>query len=158
MKRILILVVLILAAFVAQAQNRAFGELFSRYSGREGYTTVELGDKMMQMMSQRASRGDRQLAELLGDIRLIRIISTKQADENLAQAVVAIAQRGGFKLIMSQNESGQLSRFYLIDRSSRGADSEFLMLSDGAQELIAVYIYGTFDVKDISRLSAIRPN
>lgn len=156
MRKLLITCLLACSVLVVHAQETAFGKLFAHYSGREGYTSMELGEKMMKMMSRRARDEDKALADLLDGIRSIRIVAAKHPNEQFVSDLLEIAGSGKYKLILSQTEGEQNSRFYFID-GGRFGYSEFLMVVYGPKEQVAVDIYGVFDVKDISRLSAIRP-
>lgn len=140
----------------ARAQQTEFRDLFAEYAGREGFTSMELGGKMMQMMSRRVKDEDKALAKLLDGIRSIRIVAAKTTDARFVEELLKVAQEGHYKLVMSLSEQGQTTLFYFID-GGRFTDSEFLMISYGAKEQVALDIYGVFDVKDISRLAAIRP-
>ena len=57
---------------------------------------------------------------------------------------------------MSESRDGQVTRFYLRNAVPPGY-SELVMLTSGPRETVAVNIYGRFDLKQVSRLSTIRP-
>ncbi|MEI3554146.1 MAG: DUF4252 domain-containing protein [Alistipes senegalensis] len=57
---------------------------------------------------------------------------------------------------MSGTEEGQTTKFY-IREASVTENSELLMLTCGAKETVVVNIYGKFDLKQVARLSTIRP-
>ena len=80
MKRLLLILILLLPRLAA-AQSNSVDDFFSRYAAAEGFTSVQLEQKMMQLMSrQAAERGDKGLAVLLKDIQYIRIIALKEGD------------------------------------------------------------------------------
>ena len=80
MKRLLLILILLLPRLAA-AQSNSVNDFFSRYAAAEGFTSVQLEQKMMQLMShQAAERGDKGLAVLLKDIQYIRIIALKEGD------------------------------------------------------------------------------
>ena len=79
MKRLL-LILLVLLPFLVRGQNASW-RFFDRYTKAEGFTSIQLERKMMRMMSRRAAeKGDRGLAELLGGIEYIRIVSLDKGD------------------------------------------------------------------------------
>lgn len=157
MKRLLLLLILLLPC-LAKAQSAAVGTFFGRYAAADGFTSVQLEPRMMRMMSrQAADRGDEKLAQLLGDIRFIRIVALKGGDAErfVDDAEQAIA-RAGLPLVTSSTENGQTTRFYL--REARLTDnSELVMITYGAKETVVVNIYGAFDLRQVMRLSSIRP-
>ncbi len=161
MKRILILL-LVLLPMLASGQNASW-RFFDRYSKAEGFTSVQLERKMMRMMSrQAAEKGDGKLADLLDGIQYIRIVALDGGSEAAAARFVADAevlvddQANSFQLVMSTSEQGQTTRFYLRE-AAFSLNSELLMLTWGEKETVAVNIYGMFDLKQVARLSSIRP-
>ena len=158
MKRILILI-LLTVPFLARAQNASW-KFFDRYSKAEGFSSVQLERKMMRMMSrQAAEKGDANLAELLDGIHYIRIVTVDGGDcATFLKDAEALASDPVFKfqLVMSESSGGQTTRFYLREAEFYSY-SELLMLTYGPKETVAVNIYGLFDLKQVSRLSTIRP-
>ncbi len=158
MKRILILLLVVLP-FLARAQNVSW-RFFDRYSKAEGFSSVQLERKMMRMMSRQASeRGDEKLSELFRGLESIRIVALDGGDGQQfmadAEALVNHANYH-FQMVMSESRDGQVTRFYLRDAIPPGY-SELVMLTSGPKETVAVNIYGQFDLKQVSRLSTIRP-
>lgn len=158
MKRILILILLMLP-FLVRGQNVSW-KFFDHYSKAEGFSSVQLERKMMRMMSrQAAEKGDEKLSELLNGIELIRIVALSGGDgqqfledaEDLATDPIY-----RFQLVMSECSGGQMTRFYLREADFT-RNSELLMITAGPRETVVVNIYGLFDLKQVSRLSSIRP-
>lgn len=158
MKRFLLMLLSALPLFSA-AQSAGVGEFFDRYTAAEGYTSVLLEHKMMELMSRRADeRGDRQLARLLGEIRYIRIVALRGGDgvRLVGDAERAVAADGRFQLVTSSTEEGQTTKFYLRGEKIRDL-SELVMITCGERETVVLTIYGSFDLKQVVRLSGIRP-
>ena len=100
MKRLLLILILLLPRLAA-AQSNSVDDFFSRYAAAEGFTSVQLEQKMMQLMSrQAAERGDKGLAVLLKDIQYIRIIALKEGDGGrfVRDAEAAVAADRNFRL------------------------------------------------------------
>lgn len=134
-----------------------FAELYEKYATREGFTSVHYGEKMMQMMADRVQEEDKELARLLRDIRSIRVVKTTKPDAEFeADARTCSQSTPAASLLSHLVEAGQTTDCYLID-GGKWNPSTFLMLSFGKQEQAVLSISGYFSVKDISRLSAIRP-
>lgn len=152
MKRYLLLFLLLLPLCGA-AQNRSFDSFYESHAGREGYRSVQLGRKMMQMMRRDANA---QLAVLLDGIRDIRIISAEPPVAGFEAQAREIADRGGYELISRIDEGAQTTLFYFIDGGDRG-ESELLMLTFDPRKQVALDIRGRFDVRDISQLAHLQP-
>lgn len=138
-------------------KSYTFAELYEKYATREGFTSVHYGEKMMQMMADRVQEEDKELARLLRDIRSIRVVKTTKPDAEFeADAHTCSQSTPAASLLSHLVEAGQTTDCYLID-GGKWNPSTFLMLSFGKQEQAVLSISGYFSVKDISRLSAIRP-
>mgnify|MGYP001629795279 FL=1 len=150
---------LVLLPFLVRGQNASW-KFFDRYTKAEGFTSVQLERKMMRMMSrQAAEKGDEGLAKLLGGIEYIRIVALEKGDgmQFVADAEkLAATPDYKFQLVMSGTEEGQTTKFYIREAEFYN-NSELLMLTYGAKETVAVNIYGRFDLKQVARLSTIRP-
>ena len=149
MKRLLLILILLLPRLAA-AQSNSVDDFFSRYAAAEGFTSVQLEQKMMQLMSrQAAERGDKGLAVLLQDIQYIRIIALKEGDGGRFV-------RDAEAAVTSGSENGQTTKFY-IRETALSVKSELVMITYGAKETVVVNIFGVFDLRQVARLSTIRP-
>ena len=154
MKRLLLILILLLPRLAA-AQSNSVDDFFSRYAAAEGFTSVQLEQKMMQLMSrQAAERGDKGLAVLL----YIRIIALKEGDGGrfVRDAEAAVAADRKFQPVTSGSENGQTTKFY-IRETALSVKSELVMITYGAKETVVVNIFGVFDLRQVARLSTIRP-
>lgn len=151
MKRWLLILILLLP-LAGTAQNRAFDEFYRSYAGETNVRSIELGRKMMEMMRRDA---DPELARLLDGIRSIRILAAKKPYPFLFRSqAYKVARDKAFELISRTDSKGPSVSFYFIE--GRGERlSELLMLSDGDEEFIVLDICGSFDVRDISRLTQL---
>ena len=158
MKRLLLIFALCLfLPRSVSAQSSSVDDFFRRYDASEGFTSVLLEQKMMQMMSrQAAQRGDKGLAVLLKDIEYIRIIALKGGDSGMLVRDAAVAADRKFQPVTSGTEDGQTTKFY-IRETALSVKSELVMITYGAKETVVVNIYGEFDLKQVARLSSIRP-
>lgn len=160
MKRSLwIWMLLLLLPLSAAAQSGSVRGFFERYAAVEGFTSVQLEQKMMQMMSRQAvERGDRELAVLLGDIEYIRIVASKGGDTErfVRDAEAAVAADRKFEPVTSGTEEGQTTKFF-IRSPALTVKSELVMITYGPKETVAVNIYGVFDLRQVARLSTMRP-
>lgn len=132
MKRLLLIFALCLfLPRSVSAQSSSVDDFFRRYDASEGFTSVLLEQKMMQMMSrQAAQRGDKGLAVLLKDIEYIRIIALKGGDSGMLvrDAEAAVAADRKFQPVTSGTEDGQTTKFY-IRETALSVKSELVMIT-----------------------------
>lgn len=144
---------MVMMPLLSAAQALNYSSFFERYEGNKEFRTVVLGRKMMEMMSE--STKDREMRRTLAGIEHIRVITTTTYNEAFVTDARAVATAPNYKLISTVSEGGREVSFYL--RSSESGNNRLLMLSFSEGEWVVMGIYGEFDVRNISRLTQIRP-
>ena len=152
MKRLLLLIILLLP-LVGAAQQLNYSGFFDRYENDKEFRTVVLGRKMMEMMSEQTS--DREMRRTLAGIEHIKVISTSTYNERFVADARAVTSSSSYKLVSSVSEGGREVSFYVLN--TREGKNRLLMLSFSDEEWVVMGIYGQFDVRNISRLTQIRP-
>lgn len=152
MKRLLLLIILLLP-LVGTAQQLNYSGFFDRYENDKEFRTVVLGRKMMEMMSEQTS--DREMRRTLAGIEHIKVISTSTYNESFVADARAVTSSSSYKLVSSVSEGGREVSFYVLN--TREGKNRLLMLSFSDEEWVVMGIYGQFDVRNISRLTQIRP-
>lgn len=157
MKHWIVIGLFILSPVAAWAQSPAIEKLFDRYGAAGGITSVMLEHKMMHMMStQAAQRGDAELARLLDEIIFIRVLTTTDKTELAAEAEQAVKTGKHFELLTSASVDGRTTRVYLRN-SKLNENKELVVITHGEDETAVVHISGSFDVHEVSRITALRP-
>ena len=142
-----------LLPLVGAAQQLNYSGFFDRYENNKEFRTVVLGRKMMEMMSEQTS--DREMRRTLAGIDHIKVISTSTYNESFVADARAVISSSSYKLVSSVSEGGREVSFYVFN--SKEGKNRLLMLSFGGGEWGVMGIYGQFDVRNISRLTQIRP-
>ena len=157
MKHWIIIGFFILSPISSLAQSPAIEALYDRYGAAEGITSVMLERKMMQMMSAQAERrNDGELARLLDEIGFIRVLTTTDDTDLAAEAEKAVKAGKHFELLTSTTAEGRTVRVYLRD-STLNEDKELVVITHGEDETAVVHIFGSFDLREVSRITSIRP-
>ncbi len=152
MKRLLLLIILLLP-LVGAAQQLNYSGFFDRYENNKEFRTVVRGRKMMEMISEQTS--DREMRRTLAGIEHIKVISTSTYNESFVADARAVTSSPSYKLVSSVSEGGREVSFYVLN--TREGKNQLLMLSFSDDEWVVMGIYGQFDVRNISRLTQIRP-
>lgn len=142
---------MLLLPLVGAAQEVFYTSFFNRYENNKEFRTVVLGRKMMEMMSEQTS--DREMRRTLAGIEHIKVISTSTYNERFVTDAQFLADQ--FKLISTVSEGGREVSFYVLN--TREGKNRLLMLSFSDEEWVVMGIYGQFDLRNISRLTQIRP-
>ena len=147
----IILVFLFSAQFLSAAsQERGIDSLFREHAGKKGYASVVYGSRILKMMGEGASV---QVKELLDNIDVIRIISTEVFSGDLRDEAVGIAGSGCYELISEVTDDAVSTSFFFKEEPD--GKSSFLMVTFSGTVSAVLDVYGKFDVRDISKLSAI---
>ena len=154
MKKILFPLLLALPLMMA-AQQKSFMNFFERYSGKDGFTTVDITPGMLRMMLNFVEE-DEEMSGLIGNISGIRIVVCHFYDKEFVEAMDKMIDKAPYQLVSTINESGQQTKFFNIEKNKK--TTEFLMVSYGRSENLVVNITGDIDVNKISRLSQFNIN
>ena len=154
MKRIQILIVVLLTGFITKAQSPA-DELFDKYSGKEGFTTVYISKYMFDLFSNIESTDPeaKEMKEVINKLTGIKIISSEKKDEsvNFYKEMKKKIASGGYKELMVVKEENQDVQFLVKDND--GKISELLIVVSGDGDNVLISIQGDINMKSISKLS-----
>ena len=153
MKRIFLTLLLCLP-LAAAAETLSLRSFYDRYAGCDGYRTLLLGRRMMQMAARNAS--DESLHRLMDGIDEIFMVTAPASDEGFERSARSLTD--GFELLSRIDEEGQSTSFFLREPDSGDGPIEFLMLSSDGCERVVLCVRGRFDVRQIARLSALLPS
>lgn len=161
MKRLIFFtIVLIGISISAIAQPKGVIDIFNKYSGKEGFTSITLDDPS-SMISEITEKGDKQgLKNLLEKTQGIRILSyqDKNKKSNLGKEfendLKSMLPIEGFKEFLSVNEEGKLVKM-LNKKGSKDDTNEFLMIVINEGESVLIWIQGNINKKDIEKIDKI---
>ncbi len=149
------LFMLMLAALSASlcAQKSPVDDLFDRYNGKEGFTSVYISSKMFSLLA-RIDSDDEEFRNLVTRIKGIRILSLDSTAVvrgiNFASELMPGLRRNGYEELMTVKEqSGEV--FFMI-REVGGRIAELVMITGGGGTSV-VSIQGDLDLKTIASLS-----
>ncbi|HNX84225.1 MAG: DUF4252 domain-containing protein [Bacteroidales bacterium] len=154
MKKQLILVLILSAlAIPMQAQTSPVDDLFEKYDGKEGFTSVYISSKMFSLLSKIDSN-DEEFRNLVTRINGIRILSIDSADNttrlNFATELMPKLRRNGFEELMTVKEEDDNVFFMIREVGDRIAE---LVMVTGGHGSTVVSIRGNLDLKTIASLS-----
>lgn len=152
-KQAMILILLAVLPLSLQAQKSPVDELFARYDGKEGFTSVYISSKMFSLLS-RIDSDDEEFRNLVTRIKGIRILSIDSARNssgvNLAAELMPKLKHNGYEELMTVKEEND-NVFFMI-REVGGRIAELVMVTGGEGSSV-VSIQGDLDLKTIASLS-----
>jgi hypothetical protein len=150
----LYVLILLFIPVILHGQNSAIDELFQKYEGKEGITSVYISSKMFSMFSGHDTK-DEDLNNVMSKLKSIRIItvedSTLNEKINFYDELKKKVDFSVYEELMVVNDADNVSKFLI--RESGKTISELLIITGGKEGNTLISIRGDLDLKNISSLS-----
>jgi hypothetical protein len=157
MKRTLILLLLSALITPVFGQSNPIDEMFDKYSGMDGFTTIYISSKMFSLIA-RADMEDEELQEMMNNLKSIRILtvdddSTSTVKVNFYKELERNLDFSRYEELMVVKDGSKDLKF-LIKEKGRKIE-ELLMIgggNDGGNILLS--IKGDLSLQNISDISS----
>jgi hypothetical protein len=135
--------------------------LFEKYSGVEGYTSVYISKYMFDMFrndqNTAAKPGEEDLEQVISKLDGIKILVTDDDPStstpvNLYKEIMKLIPGSAYKEVMVVKEKDKDIKFYARENKDKRV-SELLMVIGGGDENVLISIVGDIDMKNISKLA-----
>lgn len=161
MKKIILLLLAAMLPLGAGAQKMSFREFAEKYSGRAGYTRIEVTQAMLNLMGagQKDDKQEGMLAGIKGVTRICIITADKASDTFVGDMMGVVAEGSGYRLLTTITEGKQAALFYykeIADKEKQDDPpriSEFIMILHGDGDNLIMSIHGDFSIKQISSIA-----
>jgi len=154
MKKIIPVFILLFISLASVAQRNAIDEMFDKYSGRDGITTVYISSKMFSMMA-RVDLDDEELQDVIKNLKTIRILTVEDQDLNdkldFFSELSVQHDFSDYEELMVVKESGKNLKFLVKEKGKR--IDELLMIGGGPGQNVLISIKGDLDLDNISSIS-----
>jgi hypothetical protein len=154
MKNLLFLITGLLLSIMLNAQNNAVDDLFEKYSGKEGFTTVYISSKMFSMFSDKDSK-DQDVDNVMKRLKSIRILTVEDTllnkNLNFYEEIRKKTDFSAYEELMVVKEANNTTKFLI--KESGNTIAELLVISGGNGGNTLISIRGDLDMKSISGLS-----
>lgn len=153
MKTIILIIAILTIPLYSGAQGSPVDQLFDKYSGQDGYTSVYISKYMFSLFSN-LETGDKDIEEVLGKLTGIRILASEKPNTsgvNFFNEIMKDLPVKEYQELMVVKEKDQNFKFLI--REKDGLISELLMVAGGASNNALISIQGNIDLNTISKLS-----
>lgn len=134
MKKYILLFLLLSISLGAGAQSRSFRALSDKYSGKDGFTVVEMSGDMLKAINSSGKKSSSGNIPLNNISNMVIIVSEKNTSA-FFDDVNAMLAKGGYSELSAVNSGGSSVSFYAM--KSGGEITEILMLvCDGNDNVI----------------------
>ncbi|MFO7668923.1 MAG: DUF4252 domain-containing protein [Bacteroidales bacterium] len=154
MKRVfLFAIAAALPAFLI-AQNSAVDNLFNKYKGKEGVTTVQISPELFRVMNA-LEIDDLDNSEIPFDkVASVKILTIEDEETNQGvnfyDEIRGELKTGDFAEVMTVDDGGETVRMWM--KADKAAVKEFLLIV-GGEDNVLIYITGNFNMNDLEELA-----
>ena len=139
--------------FFLNAQATAIDELFDKYSGKEGFTSVYISPGMFELISHVDC--DDETVEIMSSLKCIKILASEDdcrdtENINFYQEIIDKIPLDEYKELMVVREKDQDLKFLV--KEDQGIITELLLIAGGEDNAL-ISIQGNINLKKISSLS-----
>ncbi len=153
MKKLLFSLFVITLPLALNAQNTPVDELFEKYSGKEGFTSVYITSYMFSMFAD-IETSDPEFDDLMKNLTGIKILATDDSyngSANFYKEIIDKLPMSKYKELMVIKEKDQDVKFLINEKD--GKIIELLLIAGGKDDNALISIQGNIDLKNISKLS-----
>ncbi|MCU0378804.1 MAG: DUF4252 domain-containing protein [Bacteroidales bacterium] len=153
MKKLALITILTGLSLSVFSQRSPVDDLFEKYNGREGFTSVYISSKMFSLLG-RIDTEDEEFQNLVSRIKGIKILAVDSATNVSGVNFISELQKklnaSGYEELMTVKEQNDEIRFMI--REVNGKIAELVMITGGNGSSV-VSITGDLDLKTIASLS-----
>lgn len=159
MKKAISVLLYVLLAGAAQAQDDAIMKFFSKYMEDDRFSRVYISPKMMQMAggflkseNAEADPKAKDMGELIAKVRGIRILSgEKVSGKKLYEEAMGTLAKNKYEDLMDVADKESNTKFMV--REENGLIKELLMLSGSGDSFTMLSMLGDFTYQDLNLLA-----
>jgi len=155
MKKLLFVLAAVCSTLMASAQKDPVGLIFDQYSGKEGFTTVNITGEMLNMFTRMEE--ERKDTAIQSRLSSVRILAREMNDENkgpgpdLKSEVYDKLDKKVYKEMMTVKESDK--DVLILVKEDGGRISEFLLIVSGKDESVLIQAKGDILMREMADLA-----
>jgi hypothetical protein len=155
MKNVIAIFVLILVPALAFAQNKAVDNLFNKYQGQDGFTTVLVNPEMFKLISSMETQ-EEPISEPLENITGVKILVQEEEEGmegiNFYDELKQDLDFSAYVELVVVKEKDQ--DVWIIAKENNGSMQELLVIV-GGEENVLVWIEGDFTFEELAELGKL---
>ncbi|MDF2478440.1 MAG: hypothetical protein K0S24_3923 [Sphingobacterium sp.] len=151
-----LIVCLLLATSMANAQISKLDKLFEQYQGKKGVTTLKIGAPMFKLLGNlKIDDEDMQkITPLLKNVKSLRMLIVEDGeDKNLTSVIRSAVSNLKYEELMTLNSDGEDIRF-LVENISANSDilNNLLLTINGDGQNLFMILDGAIPLKEVTGL------
>lgn len=151
MKRMLLTIAVVIIASAVSGQRTSLDDFFSRYSDRDGYTSVVISGDLLKFLgeSENSDRDGNAISKITSIRLVVREKDNSFSGESLVSEIRGIIRRSRYDELMSVRDNGADIRF--MARMEMDMVCELLLVIDGKDEAV-IQVEGNLTRDEASEL------
>lgn len=153
-----LMIALVMLPIMVSAQSSSIDKLFDKYSGEEGFTSVNISKSMFAFFAKLEGIGDddfSEMQEVIDNLNGLKILSCDSRNserlEDFRNEINRMLKRNDFEELMVMKENNNEVKFMI---KNEGDDIiELLLIAGEDDDLAIISFFGIIDLQAISRLS-----
>lgn len=134
------------------AQSDPINSLFDKYADKDGYTTVYVSGKMLQLLSQFGT--DPSSRSVLANTSSIKILTSDRPGNNFYDELKQKSVFDKYEELMTVKEAGETTNIYVKYNNAEEQNiSDFVMINSTNDSNVLISITGNINLRDLSKLS-----
>ena len=154
MKRVFLIVLTIAFPAFLVAQNSAVDNLFNKYKGKEGVTTVQISPELFQIVKAMEIEEIDDHDIPFDKIASVKILTIEDEEGfegvNFYDEIQKDLDVSDFTEVLTVDDSGETVRMWM--KADNAVVSEFLLIV-GGDDNVLIYITGNFNLNDLEGLA-----
>ncbi|MCK5135113.1 MAG: DUF4252 domain-containing protein [Bacteroidales bacterium] len=154
MKRIVLILVAVALPVFLMAQNSAVDNLFDKYKGKEGVTTVQISPELFQIVKAMQIEEIDEHDIPFDKIASVKILTIEDEDGwdgvNFYKEIQKDLNVSDFAEVLTVDDGGETVRIWM--KADNALVSEFLLIV-GGDDNVLIYITGNFNLNDLDGLA-----
>jgi hypothetical protein len=156
MKKISVILGMLLLSLPFYAQNKAIDELFDKYAGKDGFTSVNINGGLLTLASWFDDDKDsKDMLKELNHVRILAMDDHTQNNVNFYNEIIGSIPVKEYEELMTVKEKDQDVKFLV--KQSDGIINELLMIVGGHDNAL-ISITGKINPKNLSKVSGMVRN
>ncbi len=153
MKKIVSVLMIVALPVLASAQNKAIEQMFHKYSGKDGFTSIVITKNMFQLFANVENPENDDFLRTVKNLDFIKILTAKgEASGNaFYKEVMELLPEKDYKELMVMQESGEEVKFMTAEKD--GVIRELIMVSRSRDESAMIWMAGIIDMKTVGKIA-----
>ena len=156
MKKVMMSVVMVMAAVAVQAQGDAITKFFNKYNDDESFSQVNISSKMFSLFTNMEvdKPEDKEVLDAISKLKGLRILGKENTSDarKLYKEAFALIPTTEFEELMSVRDKDKDMKFLIKEKG--GKISELVMVMGSTTDFMVLSLFGEIDLKQVSQIGS----